>query len=335
MNTLGRLIAALALGAGLVAAPAAPTSSPVRAADLPRWTGSMDVYRAGSFSTQKTYLWCTAADVQIARNIVTRQSDHSQVGQNRYFYWMRARNRYDIPLKDGVDPQGWAAGMREFVDDRYRLVTFRSFTAAVRSAATSLRLTHRPVGIIVASGEHAWLMTGFSATADPAVTSRFTVTSARVVGPLYGLQSRNGYDMPPDTRLSALSLSRFFDPFDDAYVRMIWKGLYVTIQAVPTGDAGTAARALHPAHPMAPRSTPVAPSSASEPSSADTSSSSSRTPKAQIYTDMKDLPRDGHEASPKPTTPTATPLPVAASMVALAAVIMTAMVGLARRHRKT
>src|SRR5919201_1064262 len=173
------------------------------------------------------------AALALGVGLVAGQSDHSRAAQDRYFYWMRARNRYDIPLKDGVDPQGWAAGMREFVDARYRLVTFRSFGAALRSAATSLRLTHRPVGIIVANGEHAWLMTGFSATADPAVTSRFTVTSARVVGPLYGLQGRNGYDMPPDTRLSALALRRFFNPFDDAYVSMIWKGLYVTVQAVP------------------------------------------------------------------------------------------------------
>ena len=34
------------------------------------------------------------------------------------------------------------------------------------------------------------------------MTASFTVTSVRVVGPLYGLQSRNGYDMPPDTRLT-------------------------------------------------------------------------------------------------------------------------------------
>jgi hypothetical protein len=256
VRAFARLLAALVLGLGL-GVSSGSTPAPIQAADLPRWTGSIDLYRSGSFSTQKTYLWCTAADVQMARNIVTGQGDHGRASQERYFYWMRARNRYDIPLKDGVDPQGWAAGMRQFVDARYRLVTFGSFNAAVHSAATSIRLTDRPVGIIVANGEHAWLMTGFNATADPAQSDRFAVTSVRVVGPLYGLQSRNGYDMPPDTRLSVSSLRQFFTPFDDAYVRMIWKGLYVTIQAVPDRDPGVAAHALHPAQPMTPRATPT------------------------------------------------------------------------------
>jgi hypothetical protein len=251
-----RVVAAAVFGFGLVVSPASTTPS-VGAADLPRWTGSIDLYRGGSFSTQRTYLWCTAADVQMARNIVSGKTDQSRASQERYFYWMRARNRYDIPVKDGVDPQGWAAGMREFVDARYRLVTFGSFNGAVHSAAVSLRLTNRPVGIIVAKGEHAWLMTGFSATDDPARTDRFAVTSVRVVGPLHGLQSRNGYDMPPDTRLSVSSLRRFFTSFDDAYKRMIWKGLYVTVQAAPDRDAGAAAHAVQPAQPMTTPATPT------------------------------------------------------------------------------
>jgi hypothetical protein len=271
---IARLLAAITLGAGLLALPASaplPLGAPaVEAASLPRWTGSVDVYRSGTFSTQKTYLWCTAADVQIARNIVRSQIDHSRSSQSYYFSWMRARNRYNIPVSDGVDPQGWAAGMRNFVDSRYRLATFRTYTAALRSAATSLRLTNRPVGVLVARGGHAWLLTGFSATADPAATRNFTVTSVRVVGPLYGLQSRNGYDMPPDTRLSATAFKRFFTPWHYAGIRMVWEGLYGTVQATPANAAPTpapapqAAIALHPpipapARPMPP---PQPPSSA-------------------------------------------------------------------------
>ena len=54
--------------------------------------------------------------------MVRGTADHTKAGQRRYFEWMRRRNRYDLPVSAGVDPQGWTAGMRHFVDDRYRLV---------------------------------------------------------------------------------------------------------------------------------------------------------------------------------------------------------------------
>jgi hypothetical protein len=250
---IARLIGVFALAAGLTVAPApSPLATPpVQAASLPRWTGSVDLYRRGTFSTQQTYLWCTAANVQIARNIVRGQSDHSRTNQSYYFDWMRARNRYDIPVSDGVDPQGWAAGMRSFVDGRYGLATFRSYTSALRSGVTSLRLTNLPVGVLVARGGHAWLLTGFSATADPAATREFTVTSVRVVGPLYGLQSRNGYDMPPNTSLSARAFKQFFTPWHYAGIRMVWEGLYGTVQGTSSnaGPVPQAARGLQPPVP--------------------------------------------------------------------------------------
>ena len=52
---------------------------PVTADDaLPRWRGGLDLYRPGVFTTQKTWSWCTAADVQIMRNIVHAQDEPHQ-----------------------------------------------------------------------------------------------------------------------------------------------------------------------------------------------------------------------------------------------------------------
>ena len=59
------------------------------AAALPTWTGGVNLYRNGTFTTQKSWLWCTAAGVQIVRNIVDRRTDHTTAGQRRYFDWMR------------------------------------------------------------------------------------------------------------------------------------------------------------------------------------------------------------------------------------------------------
>lgn len=322
---LARLIAAVALATGFLATPlSAPLPVAVPAVDatsLARWTGSVDLYRQGTFSTQKTYLWCTAADVQIARNIVRRQTDHSWANQSRYFDWMRAHNRYDIPVKDGVDPQGWAAGMRNFVDSRYRLATFRSYTSALRSAVTSLRMTDRPVGVLVARGGHAWLMTGFSATADPAATRDFTVTSVRVVGPLYGLQSRNGYDMPPNTSLSANAFKRFFTPWHYAGIRMAWEGLYGTVQAAPANAAPAPrpAGALHAPIPGLTRPMPSPQGTAAEVATAPAGSPAITGSAASNSVAAPGGTRPAAAGHPDATTNTVPPTTLALVMVAIVA----------------
>lgn len=228
---LAAFLATVAVG-GLAASPDATASA------VSRWTGGVDLYRTGVFTTQKTWLWCTAADVQIIRNIADREADHSRASQGRYFDYMRAHNRYRIPVSDGVDPAGWTAGLRHFVDGRYRLVASGSFDSALRAAVTNIRKTNLPVGITVSHGNHAWVLTGFTATADPATTTRFTVTSVRVVGPLWGLQSRTyGYDMRPDTKLTPAQLKGFFTPWHYAGVKMAWEGRWVSIQPIATSKA--------------------------------------------------------------------------------------------------
>jgi hypothetical protein len=211
-----------------------PLASGVEAtATLPRWTGGVNLYRPGVFSTQKTWIWCTAAGAQISRNIVLGRTDHSRASQKRYFRYMRAHQRYQIPLADGVDPTGWAAGLRRWVDPRYRVVASGGYRKALRSAVTSLRKTNLPVGIAVARGAHAWVLTGFAATADPAKTSRFEITSVRVTGPLWGRQNRSfGYDMRPNTRLTRAQLRRFFTPWHYAPITMAWEGRWLAIQPV-------------------------------------------------------------------------------------------------------
>jgi hypothetical protein len=236
--------------------PAAPDSL------LPAWDGSIDLYRDGVFTTQKSWLWCTAAGVQIVRNIVERHEDHSTAGQRRYFEWMRSKNHYELPESAGVDPQGWTAGLRHFVDDRYRLVASRSFQAGLRSAAANLRRTGLPVALTVSRGNHGWILTGFEATADPLLTNDFDVTSVRVVGPLFGLQSKNGYDMRPGTRLTAEELRRFFTPWRYAPMAMVWDGRYVSIQPVakdyepPVAWAARAARFAADLHEIGIRARP-------------------------------------------------------------------------------
>src|SRR5919108_61938 len=173
------LVAALVISVGWAATPA-----PADAA-LPAWKGSINLYRTGVFSTQKSWLWCTAAGVQIMRNIKYHREDHSRTTQSRYFEYMRTKNRYNLPRSAGVDPQGW--------------------------------------------------------TADPSKTNVFTVTSVRVSGPLWGLQNSTfGYDMRPNTKLSATQLKRFFTKWWYAPKRMIWDNTFVSIQPIPRSTTAAA-----------------------------------------------------------------------------------------------
>ena len=307
----------------LGALPATPSADA-----LSRWRGGVDLYRSGVFTTQKTWLWCTAADVQIMRNIVTGGADHTRASQQRYFDYMRAHNRYRIPLKDGVDPGGWAAGLRRYVDRRYRVVASGSFDAALRSAVTNLRKTNRPVGITVAHGNHAWVLTGFTATADPAKTSRFTVTSVRVTGPLYGLQSRSyGYDMAPDRKLTPSQLRGFFTRWHYAGVRMAWEGKWVSIQPVAAAPAGappptpkptvtprpTPSATPRPAATVTPRPNPSpnaspSPSASPAPTAAPRASAQAIAPAAAIATPG---PADAASFEPMPFNPPARPAAIA------------------------
>jgi hypothetical protein len=250
------LVASLAIALGSSSGALAATSG---------WDGSYDLYRSGTFTTQQSWLWCTAAGVQIVRNIAERDNDHSASAQRRYFAWMRRHNRYDLPVSAGVDPAGWTAGLRQFVDRRYRLVASKSFDGALRSAVQRMRATGLPVALTVSHGNHGWIMTGFSATADPARTSSFKVTSVRVVGPLWGLQSRTyGYDMRPGKSLTVRQLRGFFTRWWYAPKRMVWDGLYVSIQPVPAPKPQIA-RSL----PVTlPPPIPAVPSAAAAPSAA-------------------------------------------------------------------
>ena len=233
------LVAALFVSFAWVGATPAPAS-----AALPAWNGGINLYRTGVFSTQKTWLWCTAADVQIMRNIKYHRTDHSRITQSRYFEYMRTKNRYSLPRSAGVDPQGWTAGLRRYVDDRYRLVASDSFTTSLRLAVKRMRQTNLPVALAVSHGNHGWVLHGFTATADPLKTNTFTVTSVRVSGPLWGLQNSSyGYDMRPNTKLTVTQLKRFFTKWWYAPKRMIWDNTFVSIQPIHRSTTTTTAAA--------------------------------------------------------------------------------------------
>ncbi len=86
---------------------------------------------------------------------------------------------------------------------------------ALALAASAMASTGRPVGLLMWQGAHAWVMSGFEATADPAVDPAARVTAVRVLDPLYPriVGAPWGPGPAPDARLSVAQLGRAFVPY--------------------------------------------------------------------------------------------------------------------------
>jgi len=204
------------------------TSGAVRT--LKAWANKMNLYRKGVFSTQLRWDWCVAASTQIMFNIIRNQNDHSRSGQKAYYQYARANDLTPDHIP-GADPRGWAATLSNYGGGSYTDVSSPTFKSALRAAAKRMRLTGKPVGILARAGDHAMVLNGFKATADPAKTNDFTVTRVWVMGPLY--PTKPSYDPPPNTRLDADTFKRkyfrrYSDPFGSA-AWSVWEGYFVTI----------------------------------------------------------------------------------------------------------
>ena len=207
----------------LGAAPAAP-------AGAAEWSGQFSIWRNGAFATQYLDASCVGATIQMTLNLANGARDHSKSHQLNYLAYAAANSKY--PVTDGgADPQGWANALIHFgAGNDWGWITSGTQQAALNVAAKQIRETGKPVGLLVHFGRHAWLMTGFQATADPATASDYTVTAAEVVGPLWPTGTLNGehFDPGPGTWMSVSELARKFD----AYVepdQPIWYGKYVTV----------------------------------------------------------------------------------------------------------
>jgi hypothetical protein len=74
-------------------------------------------------------------------------------------------------------------------------------------------------------------MTGFKATADPALTTNYRVTAIRTMGPLWPRQRyRNRYfDSPPGKYFSMTTVPYLYGRYRDRLGRTPWDGRYVII----------------------------------------------------------------------------------------------------------
>jgi hypothetical protein len=191
------------------AAPSSPTPEPAASAG----PFAMDLYQEGAFVSELTKMNCVPAAMQTMINMMTGATDRSLATQN-HLYALARRLSPKTLTGPGAEPEGWAAGLVQLGYGSYAVTVEPTMVTAIHAAATAIRMTGRPAGLLVWYGAHAWVMSGFRATADPALTDRFTVTDVYIEDVWYPrVSSIWGRSRSPDAVVPIKRLPRDFLPW--------------------------------------------------------------------------------------------------------------------------
>jgi putative peptidoglycan lipid II flippase len=188
---------------------------------------SMDLYRDGDFVSESKDTWCVAAAMQTSENMMSSVVDTSHDRQAQLF---------DLAVSmagesnGGADPDGWAAGLSYLGYGRFQTGANATLVGAVHTVAKQIRLTNRPGGLIVWKGWHSWVMSGFTATADPALTDDFTVLSVFIEDVWYPRVSTLWpKSRAPDAEVKVTALPPDYVPWQQGKVYADRQGLYVYV----------------------------------------------------------------------------------------------------------
>ena len=227
----GRILVAAALAGVLAVGGVGQPVEPVAAAG----GYALELQRPGDFVRQTNLVQCVGASMQMMINIMAPRNDRTAATQHRLWKLARALGppRRTTPRGKGASPIGWARGLDQLGYGPYLAVGFPTLASAAKAAARAIRLTGKPVGVLVWAGRHAWVMTGFRATADPLTTNDFRVSQVTVMDPLYPLKSTIwGQSRPPGTHLSLAQFGRSFVPRKPFAQRSALDGTFVLVLPV-------------------------------------------------------------------------------------------------------
>jgi hypothetical protein len=236
--TLGLVLLATSVpGAVAARRPAPATPSPVSGSSGPAASRPfrVDLADGDDFVAQTNFVQCVGASMQMMLNILggNDRSAKRQLQLQKLARTLSGPTREGFERK-GASVRGWTDGLNVLGAGPYRLVGTDTIDDAMRVAARSISETGRPVGLLVWAGRHAWVMSGFQATADPRTASDFRVTKAIVLDPLYPYASNQwGRSPKPREAITIATLGKQFVPRR----RGTWPG-------APTGAAGATMRAL-------------------------------------------------------------------------------------------
>ena len=165
-----------------------PIPTPVALDPKPRpGKFEMDIGKSKAFVRQATTAMCVPASMQIMINLMSGAApDRSRETQDSLYTLARSYSPWITSDRDGAAANGWAAGLNHLGFGQFQPMSIGSMGEALKIAARQMRFTGKPVGLIVWAGDHAWVMSGFKASADPAWTDDFDVTAIWVEDPWFG-----------------------------------------------------------------------------------------------------------------------------------------------------
>lgn len=208
------VLVAVVVGLVLPASPASAAAGPY----------AVELLGKGDFVGQKTPFQCIGASIQMTLNIVGIADDRTAATQARVQQMARELSWTSAdparPFRGeprGASSRGWARALNRLGVGSFILRSEATLEQAVRTAAIAIRETGLPVGLLVQEGRHAWLMTGFKATADPATSESWDIQTVSVVDPWYPrTNGRWGPAPKPGARMT-------LDQLDDDFVRLSFR----------------------------------------------------------------------------------------------------------------
>ena len=210
--TLLALSAVAAIGAG-----------PVGAAT----TWSRDLYFASGYERQVDNRTCTAASTAMMMNFIARRDlNLSQMAILRY---EQPRDALNDKVQRGSDPLGWSRAATYYSrytgrPTTYKWEAYSTEAKALQRAARQIASTGKPVGLVIQSGQHAVVMTGYTSSRNP-LDPWFNPQTIAISDP-YG--SHHYWVSAPYSPLNAYREMDATTTYDK-----LWYGKYIVI--VPQG----------------------------------------------------------------------------------------------------
>jgi hypothetical protein len=189
--------------------PPTPVPTPEPTPLPPKKPFAVSLYHEGDWVGQYTLTWCVGASIQMMVNVALPGQDRTRKAQAEF--QRLAQGSEELDADRGAGSWGWARTLTDLGVGQYYVGYEFTFTDAIRTAARAMAQTKRPVGLLVWGGKHAWVMTGFTADADPRIHPDFKVTGVRVLDPLYPRQNADLGPAPsPNALLKPSTLDNYF-----------------------------------------------------------------------------------------------------------------------------
>jgi hypothetical protein len=171
--------------------------------------------------------WCVPAAMQTSMNIMSVVPDATRDTQAKL---------QDLAFSlgggyyGGADPNGWAKELASLGYGNYQVGAKPKMADALHVVVKQIRLTGRPAGLLVWKGWHSWVVSGFTATADPAQTDTFTIISVRIEDVWYPRVSKLWpKSRPPDANVPVGALGTDYVPWHQAKIYSGREGNYVYV----------------------------------------------------------------------------------------------------------